>query len=174
LHHATNTQAEADVELAIDGQLMLATIQFLLNDIEEAYQTAYQALQNVLSHEMTQLSSHAYLLLGRIQGARGEYVQADQYFHQALNIYQQYGFHLGYARALHHYGEYLVQQATSHTATTRHPVQDKRYQEGLNKLEEAQHFFKQSQAALDLALTRQVISRFSLPSSRHDQFIPAN
>ncbi|MBV9231158.1 MAG: tetratricopeptide repeat protein, partial [Chloroflexi bacterium] len=177
LHHATNTMAEVDVELVIDGQLLLATIQLLLNDIEEAYKIAYQALQNVLSQEMTQLSSHAYLLLGRIQDARGEHVQAEQYYHQALNIYQQYGFHLGYARALHYYGEYLVQQATSHsrtTATTILPVQDKRYQEGLNKLQEAQRFFEQSQAALDLALTRQELSRFSVPSPRHDQFIPAN
>jgi DNA-binding SARP family transcriptional activator/tetratricopeptide (TPR) repeat protein len=177
LSHVTGTMTGVDIEIVIEGQLLLATIQFLLNDIEEAYQTAYQTLQDVLSHETTQLSSHVYLLLARIQGARDEHVQAEQYYHQALNIYQQYGFHLGYARALHYYGEYLVQPAIRHTRTTaktRLPVQDERYQEGLDKLQEAQCFFEQSQAALDLALNTQVLTRLSTPSSCHNQFIPAN
>ena len=177
LRHVTDTMNGVDIEIVIEGQLLLATIQFLLNDIEEAYQTAYQTLQDVLSHETTQLSSHVYLLLARIQGARGEHVHAEQYYQQALNIYQQYGFHLGYARALHYYGEYRVQQATRHTRTTaktRLPVQDERYQEGLDKLQEAQYFFEQSQAALDLALNTQVLTRLSTPSSCHNQFIPAN
>jgi tetratricopeptide (TPR) repeat protein len=153
-----NTMTGVEIETVIEGQHQLALAQYLLHDNESAYQTACHALQDALAHETRQIIGRVYLLLGRIQAARGVQQDAEEYFQQAITICQQHGLRLDYARTLHHYGCYLLQRTLT--------------QEGISKLQEAQCIFEQSHAELDLLHNTQAQQAFQ--HSGHSQFIPTN
>jgi Predicted ATPase len=179
LQRAHTMTAGVEIETIIEGQHQLAMAQFLLHDNENAYQTANQAQQDAIKHETTQIIGRLYLLLGRIQAARGMLPSAEEYFQQALSICQQHDFNLDYAHTLHHYGYYILQQTyATETASCekQSPAalaqQQQRYQDGLARLQEAQRLFKQCHAELDLVINQRTLAE--LQHLRHSQFIPTN
>jgi tetratricopeptide (TPR) repeat protein len=138
-------------ELVVEGQVILASIYFLLKDLETARQEAVRAMKASEKHELTRMLARAYRLLGRILSAQGEHEKADPYFENALQIFRDYEFRLDYARALHSYAETLLQRGHPGECT---------YKKGLDHLQKAHTIFAECHAAIDLEWTNQQLASY--------------
>ena len=136
-------------ELLVEGQLILASINFLFGKLEKARLQAMQTMQEAREHELTRMLARSHRLLGRILAAQGDYAQADVYFEQALQVFRECELRLDYARALHGYGETLLERSQSGGSS---------YQKGLAYLHEARNIFTDCHAAIDLELVEVVLN----------------
>src|SRR5207302_741073 len=72
-----------NIEVAVEGQLSLASAHFLLGGTEHAQHMALQSLHAAREHELTRVIARTQRLLGRILALQGQSAQADAYFEQA-------------------------------------------------------------------------------------------
>lgn len=140
---------EIEIELVVEGKVILAGIFFLLEDYEQALQIATQSLEEARQHEITRMIARSQRLLGRILAARGDFAQAASYFEQAMQVFQQHEMRLDYARALHGYGAVLLQQGAINECLGK---------KGLTLLQEARELFVISHAAIDLQLVNDLLA----------------
>ncbi|GCF09590.1 DUF6788 family protein [Dictyobacter arantiisoli] len=148
-----------EIENLIDGKHLLALVHFLLGDLDRAQEIAQQTLKDAQGHETTRIIERAYRLLGRIYMAQEHPQQASYYFQEAIQICQQHGLKLDYARTLHYYGALLLQQNT-HGQNNRTGYTTN-YQQGLRYLHDARLIFKECHATIDLATTEQLLASYS-------------
>ncbi len=140
--------AGLESELLVEGQLIHTRIHFLLGTLETARQEAMQTMEAAQQHELTRLHARSCRLLGHILAAQGEYEQANSYFERALQTFRECEFHLDYARALHGYGDTLLERGKPGEYT---------YQKGLAYLREAGKIFADCHAAIDLEWVKFVL-----------------
>ena len=143
-------------ELLVEGHLILASIYFLAGDLATAKQEAMQTMEEAREHELTRMLARSQRLLGRILAAQGNYVAADEFFEQALQVFRECELRLDYARALHGYGETLLE---------RSEPEEESYQKGLAYLSEARTIFIDCSAAIDLAWVEAVLNTSRSASS---------
>lgn len=137
-----------ETELVVEGQLILASIHFLLGDMEMAKQETMRTMEEAEQYELTRMLARSYRLLGRILALLGEYTQANAYFDLALQIFRECGFRLDYARALHGFGVTLIE---------RHIPGDVQFDKGLAYLHEAHDIFADCHASIDLEWVEHVL-----------------
>jgi len=130
-----------ETELVVEGMLILASIHFLLGDIEMARQQAMRTMQEARQYELTRMLARSHRLLGRILAAQGDYEEADAYFEQALHVFRECEMRLDYARTLHGYGVTLIERSTPGECL---------FQKGMASLQEARTIFVDCHAALDV------------------------
>ncbi|GCE16555.1 DUF6788 family protein [Dictyobacter kobayashii] len=157
-----------EIENIIDAKHLLAMVHFLQGNLEEAWQTAQQTLKDARDYETTRIIERAYRLLGRILHAQGQTDQAMVYFEQALQICQEHGLRLDYARTLACYGALLldldpptIMDSDLHEGASTTPLQ----QRGLKYMQESYQIFHECDAAIDLAMTAQLFSEPALVRS---------
>jgi DNA-binding SARP family transcriptional activator len=148
------SSGELEVEAIIDGKYLLATLYYLQNMQETAYDLALQTLKEAQDNEIARMIGRTYRLLGRIHTAQGFYEHADQCFEQALQICQEHELLLDYARALHNYGISLIQRKEHLSQAT----EDALYQKGIAHLHEARTIFEKCHASIDLSWIEQLLS----------------
>ena len=146
-----------DAEVITEGQLVLASVYFLLGDLDTAQQNAQQTLEEARGHEMTRVKARLQRLLGRILAAKGQHEQADSCFEQAIAVFSKYEMRLDYARALHGYGATLLQRSVPG---------DETYQRGLAYLRQARDLFRDCRAAFDLDWVERFLAMLELPVSK--------
>lgn len=152
-----------EVEPAINGKLLLATVYFMQNDLEIASHLALQTMAEAQEHETTRIAGQAQRLLGRIFAAQGRYTEAESHFQQALQMFRESELRLDYARTLHGYGAILLQQ---HTLSAQDNATDKSrknrlaesYQQGIRYLQEARNIFAACHASIDLTWVEHILS----------------
>ncbi|TMD61625.1 MAG: tetratricopeptide repeat protein [Chloroflexi bacterium] len=140
-----------ETELVVEGQLILASIYFLLGDIEKAKQETVRTIEEAEQYELTRLLARSSRLLGRILAVRGEYTQANVYFDRALQIFRECEFRLDYARALHGYGVTLIE---------RRIPGDVQFDKGLAYLQEARDIFADCHAGIDLEWVEHILANY--------------
>lgn len=138
-----------DAEVITEGHLVLASVYFLLGDLDTARQKALQTLEEAHGSEMTRIEGRSQRLLGRILAAQGQREHADRYFEQAIDVFNKYEMRLDYARALHGYGFTLLQRSVQG---------DETYQRGLVHLRQACDLFRDCGAAIDLDLVEHILA----------------
>jgi len=150
-----------EVENIIEGKHLLALVYFWLDDLESASCTAQQALQDAQGHETPRIVGRALRLLGRICARQDKSQLADDYFQRAIQHCQEHGLRLDYARALHNYGDILLQRhqalVENNIAHFKHPSVPSLQQQGLTYIYEARSIFTDCQAATDLLLVENTI-----------------
>src|ERR1019366_7621538 len=153
---------ELDIEAFTDGKHLLATAEYLLDDVKLARQTALQTLKAAQENETGRILGRAYRLLGRILTSQGQYEQADLYFEQAITLFREGGLRLDYARTLHSYGAILLQRGSDTNAPMlcSQEVRDALLQRGIDYLHEARRIFANSQASIDLTLVERLFAQF--------------
>lgn len=142
-------------ELVIEGQLTRASINFLLGELDTARADVVQTMEQAYEHELSRMLGRSQRLLGRILAAQGAYEQSNAAFEQAMEIFQECELRLDYARALHGYGDTLLERSKPGECT---------YQKGLAYLREARTIFADCHAAIDLEWVDSVL-KHSLPES---------
>ncbi len=140
-----------ETELVVEGQLILASIYFLLGDMERAKQETVHTLEEAERYELTRMLARSYRLLGRILAVCGEYTQANAYFDRALQIFRECEFRLDYARALHGYGVTLIE---------RRAPGDVQFGKGLAYLHQARDIFADCHANIDLEWVEHVLANY--------------
>jgi tetratricopeptide (TPR) repeat protein len=153
---------ELDIEAFTDGKHLLATAEYLLDDVKQARQTALQTLKAAQENETGRILGRAYRLLGRILTSQGQYEQADLYFEQAITLFREAGLRLDYARTLHSYGAILLQRGSDTNAPVPYAqeVRDALLQRGSDYLHEARRIFANCQASVDLTLVERLFAQF--------------
>ena len=146
-----------NTEVAIEGQLSLASAHFLLGEIEEAQDMALQSMHAAQKHELTRIVARAQRLLGRILAAQGQSTEADAYFEQCLDTFSRYEMRLDYARALHGYGVTLLQRSTAGEGNARR---------GLDYLLEALNIFKQCKASIDVLWVERILANLAYENAQ--------
>ena len=141
-----------EIELVVEGLLILASAHFLLGDVEKAKQEAMRTMKEAERYELTRMLGRSYRLLGRILAAQGENTRADAYFEQALKVFNDRELRLDYARALHGYGVALLER---HTST------DAQLNKGIACLHEARDIFAACHATIDLEWVNHVSASYS-------------
>lgn len=149
LHAITFEGLETD--LVVEGRYILATIYYLLGNVEAARQEALKTIEEASQYEVTRIMARAQRLMGRILAMQGDYTQADSYFEQALQIFRECDLRLDYARTVHDYGITLLERSESG---------DVNYQRGLDCLHEARTAFADCHAALNLSWVENVLKRY--------------
>lgn len=140
-----------ETELVVEGQLILASIYFLLGDMERAKQETVRTMEEAERYELTRVLARSYRLLGRILAVCGEYTQAFAYFDRALQIFRECEFRLDYARALHGYGVTLIE---------RQVPRDVQFDKGLAYLHQARDIFTDCHANIDLEWVEHVLANY--------------
>lgn len=130
-----------EAETRTEGQLALAMVAFLLDEIDEAHQQAIQVVDQAQRYEQVWLMASAQRLMGSILVAQGEQEQANEYFQRALEMFDHSGMRLEWARTLQSYGMALLE---------RHSSVESSYMQGLKYLQEASQTFRECNANLDL------------------------
>ena len=143
-----------ETESVIEGRYILATIYFLLGDVEAACQETMKAIEEASQYEVTRILARSQRLLGRIVALQGDYKQADTYFEQALQVFRECDLRLDYARAVHGYGITLLK---------RSKPGDVNSQRGLDCLREARSAFADCHATLDLSWVESVLQLYEPP-----------
>jgi DNA-binding SARP family transcriptional activator len=143
-----------EAEVTTAGQLVLASVYFLLGDLETAQQKATQALEEARLHEFTRMFARSQRLLGRILAAQGQREQADHYFEEAISTFLKHEMRLDYARTLHGYGHTLMQHSS---------LGEPKYERGRSFLREAQDIFAGCKAAIDLEWVENVLKACEQP-----------
>ena len=146
-----------NTEVAIEGQLSLASAHFLLGEIEQAQDMALQSMHAAHKHELTRIVARAQRLLGRILAAQGQSTEADAYFEQCLDTFSRYEMRLDYARALHGYGVTLLQRSTAGEGNSRR---------GLDYLLEALNIFKQCKASIDVQWVERILANLAYENAQ--------
>jgi len=155
-----------EIENIIDAKHLLAMVHFLLGNLESAREIAQQTLKDAQDYETTRIVERAYRLLGRIRHAQGQPEQAITYFQQALDICQEHGLRLDYARTLACYGALLLDQdRASMPAMDNLNAKTPASQRGLVYIKESYQIFRECHAAIDLAMAEQLLSRAALVRS---------
>jgi tetratricopeptide (TPR) repeat protein len=137
-----------DAEVMTEGHLTLAGVYFFLGDLDTAQQKAFQTLEEARGRELTRLQGRSQRLLGRILAAQGELKQADNYFEQAMEVFNRYEMRLDYARAIHGFGVILLRRNKSGYEA---------FQRGLAYLHQARDIFSVCGAAIDLDWVERII-----------------
>ncbi len=145
------TLERLDAEVNIEGRLNLATVFFLLGEVERARQMALQSMRDAQEHELTRALARSQRLLGRILAAQGHTVEADTYFEQAIDIFSRHEMRLDYARALHGYGVTLLPRGSA---------EEPAFQRGLAYLQEARAIFAQCKAAFDVEWIERILAHY--------------
>lgn len=148
------SSGELEVEAIIDGRYLLATLHFLQNQQDIAYDLALQTLKEAQDNEIARMVGRTYRLLGRIHTAQGLFAEADQCFEQALHVCHEHELRLDYARALHNYGISLIQRG-KHSS---HATKDESHKKGISHLREARSIFEQCHAMIDFSWVEQLLS----------------
>jgi tetratricopeptide (TPR) repeat protein len=138
-----------DAEVMTEGHLTLAGVYFFLGDLDTAQQKAFQTLEEARGRELTRLQGRSQRLLGRILAAQGELKQADNYFEQAMEVFNRYEMRLDYARAIHGFGVILLRRNKSGYEA---------FQRGLAYLHQARDIFSACGAAIDLDWVERIIA----------------
>jgi DNA-binding SARP family transcriptional activator/Flp pilus assembly protein TadD len=138
-----------DAEVMTEGHLVMASVYFLLGDLDTAQQKALQTLDEARQRELTRVQARLQRLLGRILAAQGRLEQADFYFEQAIEVFRKYEMRLDYARTLHGYGISLLQRNTEG---------NEMHQQGLSYLHQARDLFRDCKAAIDLEWTEGILA----------------
>ncbi len=167
LHRAQSTLQRAifldglERESIIEGKHLMATVYFLLGDLEEAQEMAQQTLKDSEEYEAIRTVGRTYRLLGRITAAQKHYDEAIEYYKKALQIFLERGLRLDYARTLHGYGVTLILHSQSGlTSASVQPALSTQYQDGLDSLHEAHAIFSVCRAAIDVAWVERVLSQY--------------
>ena len=142
---------ELETDLVVEGHFILATIYFLLGDIEAAHAEAMKTVADATRYEVPRILARTQRLLGRILAGQGDYTQADAYFEQALQVFRDSDLRLDYARAVHGYGVTLLE---------RSDPGDTNYQRGLDCLHEARTAYADCHAALNLTWVEHVLQQY--------------
>jgi predicted ATPase/DNA-binding SARP family transcriptional activator len=151
-----------EAEAIIESRHLLATIRFLENERDTAYEIALEALKEAQENEIARMIGRTYCLLGRILTAKERYAQAEQCFENALHIGHEHELLLDYARARHSYGICLLQRWKKVTQETDTDL----YQQGIAQLHEARSVFEQCHASIDLSQSEQVLSTYEPQNAR--------
>jgi DNA-binding SARP family transcriptional activator len=138
-----------DAEVMTEGHLTLAGVYFFLGDLDTAQQKAFQTLEEARGRELTRVEARSQRLLGRILAARDQHEQADEYFKQAIEVFNTYEMRLDYARALHGFGVTLLRRSVPG---------DEIYQRGLAYLYQARDLFKDCGATIDLDWVERILA----------------
>ncbi len=138
-----------DAEVMTEGHLTLAGVYFFLGDLDTAQQKALQTLEDAHERELTRVEARSQRLLGRILAALDQHEQADDYFEQALEVFNTYEMRLDYARALHGFGVTLLRRSEPGEET---------YQRGLAYLHQARDLFRDCGAAIDLDWVERILA----------------
>lgn len=138
-----------ETESVIEGQLILASVYFLLDETEIAHEQAMQTLEGARTHELTRMLARSQRLLGRILAVQGEHEQADAYFELALQTFYECEMRLDYARALHGYGVALLERSLPGEGL---------YNKGLTYLQEARTIFADCHAEIDLLWVERILN----------------
>ncbi len=138
-----------NAEAAAEGRLTLASALYLLGEVETAQQVAMQSLKEAEQHELLRVIARSQRLLGRILALQGHDEEAERYFEQALEMFARHEMRLDYARALHGYGDTLLQRSA--------PDSDS-YVRGLRSLHEAREIFADCNATTDLEWVERILN----------------
>ncbi|HEY6542085.1 MAG TPA: tetratricopeptide repeat protein, partial [Ktedonobacteraceae bacterium] len=151
------TLEKLDAEVNIEGRLNLATVSFLLGEVEHARQLALQSMKDAQEHELTRVLARSQRLLGRLLAAQGQIEEADEYFETAINVFSRHDMRLDYARSLHGYGVTLLQRSAAGEAL---------FQRGLAYLQEARAIFAQCKAAIDIEWVERILAHYNRENAR--------
>jgi DNA-binding SARP family transcriptional activator/predicted ATPase len=151
------TLEKLDAEVNIEGRLNLATVFFLLGEVERARLLALQSMKDAQEHELARVLARSQRLLGRILAALGKIEEADAYFEQAIDVFSRHEMRLDYARSLHGYGVTLLQRGAA-----GEPL----FQRGLAYLREARALFAQCKAAIDVEWVERILARYDYENAR--------
>jgi tetratricopeptide (TPR) repeat protein len=142
---------ELEMDLVVEGHYLLATIYFLLGDIEDARTEAMQTIADASQYEVPRILARSQRLLGRILAVQGDYKQADAYFEQALQVFRECDLRLDYARTVHGYGVTLLERSEPGEVN---------YQRGLDCLHKARTAYADCHAALNLTWVENVMKQY--------------
>jgi len=143
---------ELDAEVLTEGHLTLAGVYFFLGDLDTAKQKAFQTLEEANARELTRVGARSQRLLGRILAALDQHDQADNYFEQALEVFNRYEMRLDYACAQHGFGVTLLRRSQPGEET---------YRRGLAYLHQARDFFRECGAAIDLDWVERILANLA-------------
>lgn len=154
-----------EAEAIVDGRHLLATLYFLQNKQQIAYEIALQTLKEAQENEIARMVGRTYCLLGRILSAQDRYSQADQCFERALQIGHEHELLLDYARARLAAGVSLLQrwQRSAHR-----DEEESLYQQGITSLHEARATFDRCQAAVDRTWIEHILSIYEQQTIKSD------
>jgi predicted ATPase/DNA-binding SARP family transcriptional activator/Tfp pilus assembly protein PilF len=138
-----------DAEVMTEGHLSLAVANFLSDKLDIARQKALQTLEQARVRELTRIYGRSQRLLGRIFAAQDQPEQADDYFEQAIEVFNRYEMRLDYARTLHSFGVILLRRNQSGNES---------YQRGLAYLHQARDIFSACGAMIDLDWVERIIA----------------
>ena len=147
------TLEDMEIENIIKGKVLLAMVYFLQGDFYTADIQAQQTLREALEQGAILSAGHIYRLLGNIVAEQSHYETAEEYFHQATNIFQERALRLDYARTLQQHGMMLTRYARSSVSlplTENLPDKDTAYRRGMDELKKAQEIFTLCHAHVDL------------------------
>ena len=140
-----------EAETRTEGQLTQAMVFFLMGGIDEAQQKAIQVMHQAQQHEQIWLLAGAQRLMGSILSALAQPEQANEYFGQALELFDKRGMRLEWARTLQSYGIALLE---------RYFPGDSGYVQGLKYLQDAGQTFRECNANLDLQMIEHMLSSY--------------
>jgi tetratricopeptide (TPR) repeat protein len=129
-----------EAETRIEGGLALAEVLLLSGSLDGAERQVRAVLSDVHTQGIVWLRLRALHLLGTLVTARGNRLEGNGLFQQAIEELQRQGMHLEYARALRNYGFVLLED-TSGGAVDR--------QQGRSYLARAWEIFLECDAGLD-------------------------
>jgi len=154
------SQEEVEKESIIDCKLLLATVYYLLGQLETAQHMALQTMREAQEQETSRAIGRTQRLLGRIFAAQQHYDEADSSFEQAIELFHKQGLRLDYARALYGYGLTLLQRSFLSEAIGE---QQELHQRGMRYLHIAHDFFADAHATIDLTWIERLIAEYDMP-----------
>lgn len=131
------------------GRLAQATLFLMQGNSATAETIARETLALAQQQEQTYFIPRAQCLLGCCLALHGHHDEADDYFRQAMQVSQQNGMRLEYARVLYYYGAILLQRGCP---------QSESFQTGVDYLQQAQDIFDTCYAAIDLERVRRILA----------------
>jgi predicted ATPase/DNA-binding SARP family transcriptional activator len=155
------TLEDMEIENIIKGKVLLAMVYFLQGDFYTADILAQQTLREALEQGAILSAGHIYRLLGSIVAEQSHYETAEEYFHQATNIFQERALRLDYARTLQQHGMTLTHYAQSPISmppSENFPDKDTAYQRGMDELKKAQEIFTLCHARVDLTYLQSTLT----------------
>ena len=153
-----------EAETRTEGQLTLAQAAFLLGEIDSAWQQILQVMREAKKYDQIWLLACAQRLLGNILATRDQHEEAAKHFRQSLQILEERGMRLEWARTLRDYNETILRQAHSDNGD---------FEQAIFHLQEARKVFEECGAALDLELVDRSLAAYASPveaaAHKHDK-----
>ncbi len=143
-----------EAETRTEGQLTLAQVTFLLGEIDNARQQILQVMHEVKKYDQIWLLACAQRLLGNILVAQDQYEESTKHFTLSLQIFEEHGMRLEWARTLRDYNETILRYAS---------FNDGACERAKAHLQEARRVFEECGAALDLELMDRSLSLYATP-----------